>query len=99
LYPQTLRGILSIQKGRLESRLLKGNGLCTLPIIARPSSVGIFAEDGQGKLSDINMLVIFPVGRERTESEFQALFDAAGFELTRVVSTPGEVSVIEGRPR
>jgi hypothetical protein len=49
-----------------------------------------------GKLLDINMLVINTGGRERTEAEFQALLAAAGFKLTRIVPTPGEVSVIEG---
>ena len=51
-----------------------------------------------GKLIDINMLVVNDGGRERTEAEFRALLAAAGFTLTRIVSTPGEVSVIEGLP-
>ena len=29
-----------------------------------------------------------PGGRERTAEEFRALFDRAGFELTRIVPTP-----------
>jgi hypothetical protein len=49
-----------------------------------------------GKLSDINMLVMNTGGRERTESEFRALLNAAGFTLTRIVPTQGESSVIEG---
>ena len=36
--------------------------------------------------SDLNMLVL-PGGRERSEEEFAALFDAAGLRLTRVVHT------------
>jgi hypothetical protein len=48
-----------------------------------------------GKWLDVNMLVI-PGGKERTEQEYRALFDAAGFRLTRVVPTAMEVSVIEG---
>lgn len=51
-----------------------------------------------GKLSDMNMLVINAGGRERTEAEFEALLKAAGFRLTRIVSTRGESSVIEGAP-
>jgi hypothetical protein len=51
-----------------------------------------------GKLTDINMLVSNSGGRERTEAEFGALLDAAGFRLTRIVPTPGDVSVIEGMP-
>lgn len=50
-----------------------------------------------GKLLDINMLVMTG-GRERTEREFRALFDAAGFELVRVVRA-GATDIVEGRPR
>jgi len=50
-----------------------------------------------GKWLDVNMLVI-PGGQERTEAEYRALYQAAGFRLTRVVSTGAEISVIEGVP-
>src|SRR5262249_37120344 len=50
------------------------------------------------KLLDLAMLVI-PGGKERTEGEYRQLFDAAGFTLTRIVPTPSEVSVIEGRKK
>ncbi len=50
-----------------------------------------------GKLLDVNMLVMCPGGKERTASEYRALFDAAGFELTQIVPTSALVSVIEGR--
>ena len=46
--------------------------------------------------SDLNMLVL-PGGRERTEQEYAALFDAAGFRLTAVVDTGTPVSIVEGR--
>jgi hypothetical protein len=49
-----------------------------------------------GKLFDINMLVMTG-GRERTEREFRALFEAARFELVRVVRA-GATDIIEGRP-
>ena len=49
-----------------------------------------------GKISDITMMVL--VGAlERTESEFRALLDAAGFRLTKVTPTQGR-SIIEGEP-
>jgi hypothetical protein len=35
-------------------------------------------------------------GRERTESEFRALFAAAGLRLSRVLPTPSELSIVEG---
>ena len=55
-------------------------------------------EGGLGKIMDREMLVI-PGGRERTEREFRALFERAGFTLTRVVSTQSPLSVVEGRPK
>jgi SAM-dependent methyltransferase len=45
--------------------------------------------------NDVNMLVSTG-GRQRSEKEFRALYEAAGFSLTRIVPTPGNVSVIEG---
>jgi hypothetical protein len=53
-------------------------------------------EPSFAKLLDLTMLVI-PGGMERTEEEFRRLFAAAGFQLTRIVPTAAEVSVIEGR--
>ena len=50
-----------------------------------------------GKLIDIEMLLM-PGGRERTEEEFRALFDRAGFTPTRIVPTESPLSVIEARP-
>ena len=48
-----------------------------------------------GKFLDLVMLLI-PGGMERTEDEYRTLFGKAGFELTRVVPTGTEVSIIEG---
>jgi ubiquinone/menaquinone biosynthesis C-methylase UbiE len=53
-------------------------------------------EPFMGKLLDLNMLVMTPGGRERTEAEYRALFEKAGFKLTRIVSTQEDVSIIEG---
>ena len=50
-----------------------------------------------GKLSDLNMLVS-PGGQERTETEYRALLAAAGFTLTRVISTRSRISLIEAAP-
>ncbi len=49
-----------------------------------------------GKLLDLHMLVLFPGGCERTENEYRALFEASGFQLTKLVTTKANVSVIEG---
>jgi hypothetical protein len=47
-----------------------------------------------GKFLDLVMLLI-PGGKERTEDEYRTLFRKGGFELTRVVPTSTEVSIIE----
>lgn len=48
--------------------------------------------------NDVNMLVSFG-GRQRTQAEFGALFEAADLELTRVIATQARVSLIEGQRR
>ncbi|HTC78616.1 MAG TPA: methyltransferase, partial [Terriglobales bacterium] len=50
------------------------------------------------KWLDLEMLV-FPGGRERTQAEFAALFEGAGFKLTRVVPTESPLCVIEAVAR
>ena len=51
-----------------------------------------------GKFLDLHMLLI-PGGKERTENEYRTLFERAGFELTRIVPTGTEVSIVEGKKR
>jgi len=48
-----------------------------------------------GKFLDLVMLLI-PGGKERTEAEYRSLFDEAGFELSRIVPTNTELSIVEG---
>lgn len=48
-------------------------------------------------VNDVNMLVSAG-GRARTEVEFRTLFESAGFELVRIVPTPANVGIVEGRP-
>ena len=55
-------------------------------------------EPFHGKFLDLHMLLI-PGGKERTESEYRTLFNRAGFELTRIVPTGAEVSIVEGKKR
>ena len=50
-----------------------------------------------GKLMDMVMLV-FPGGQERTESEYGVLLQDSGFRLDRVVPTASAVSVVEAIP-
>ena len=59
------------------------------------------AEHGQAEgafLLDLEMLVMTPGGRERTQAEFGRLLATTGFVIERVVETVGPLSIIEGRP-
>ena len=49
-----------------------------------------------GKLLDLEMLVLTPRGRERTQTEFRDLLKRAGFKLRRVVPTATHLSIVEG---
>ena len=50
-----------------------------------------------GKQTDLAMLVLIN-GQERTETEYRALYEAAGFTLTRIIPTRSRISIIEGEP-
>lgn len=50
-----------------------------------------------GKWLDLHMLVLF-AARERTAAEYEALFQAAGFKLARVIPTAAGASIVEGVP-
>jgi hypothetical protein len=54
-------------------------------------------EPSEGKFGDIMMMVLVD-GVDRTESEFRTLFDADGFNLTRIVPTQSPMSIIEATP-
>lgn len=55
-------------------------------------------EPFNGKFLDLVMLLI-PGGKERTAEEYKTLFAQAGFNLSRIVPTGSEVSVIEAVKR
>ena len=48
-----------------------------------------------GKLLDLEMLVLTPRGRERTKAEFVKLLRGAGFRLSRLIATESPLSIIE----
>lgn len=50
-----------------------------------------------GKFLDLEMLIMVG-GRERTEAEYAALYEKAGFSLTRTIQMTPMMSVIEGKP-
>jgi hypothetical protein len=49
------------------------------------------------KFFDVAMMLM-PGGRERTEEEWNALYAASGFRVTRILPTPAPDSIIEGMP-
>jgi hypothetical protein len=49
-----------------------------------------------GKFLDLVMLMI-PGGKERTEAEYRSLFQKAGFDLSQIVPTATEISVLVGK--
>jgi len=54
-------------------------------------------ETPEAKLSDLNMFV-GPGGQERTLDEFEALLDAAGYDLVGATPTDSGMFVIKGAP-
>lgn len=48
------------------------------------------------KLMDIEMMIFYPRGKERTEIEYRQLFEAAGFHLNRILPTATAISLLEG---
>ncbi len=66
-----------------------------LLVVERVVPLGNIA--AEAKLFDINMLVVAG-GQERTEREYDALLQAAGFKLTRVIPTCSPHRLIEAVP-
>jgi hypothetical protein len=48
-------------------------------------------------MSDLNMLAVTG-GRERSEREWKALLEAAGFRLSAVYPVGSDVGIVEARP-
>lgn len=57
----------------------------------------VLPKDGKSSVAavlDLQMLLLFDGGRERTEAEFGALFAAAGLRMTRVLQTASPSSIM-----
>jgi ubiquinone/menaquinone biosynthesis C-methylase UbiE len=78
--------------GHIRKVIPKMGRLLVIEMVVKPGNVAQPA-----KWLDLNMLVL-PGGRERTEAEYRAMYAKAGFQLERIVPTPTEVSVLEGKP-
>jgi SAM-dependent methyltransferase len=77
-------------------RAMRPSGKLLLVELVLPSRVDQSLRSQIVTGSDINMLVNAG-GRERTESDFTELFEAAGFKMTRILPVEGSLaSVIEG---
>jgi 2-polyprenyl-3-methyl-5-hydroxy-6-metoxy-1,4-benzoquinol methylase len=64
-----------------------------IELILKPPNQPDFARFG-----DLQMLVVAPGGRERTQAEYGALLAEAGFSRARVIPTAGAMSIIESKP-
>jgi hypothetical protein len=51
----------------------------------------------RAKMSDVLMLLMFDGARERTVGHYRALLEGTGWQLERVVPSPGPMSVIQAR--
>lgn len=51
---------------------------------------------GLAKIIDLEMLVVTPGGRERSEAEYRALFTKAGLRCIRALPTMGPLQIVEG---
>ena len=69
-----------------------GSRLFVIETVIQPGNEPSFS-----KLLDLEMLVLYNGGRERTQQEFAKLFADAGLRLTRVVETQGPACVIEAQ--
>lgn len=71
-----------------------GHRLLAVEFIDEPDAISTLVP-----AMDILNMLIFQDGRERTVEHYRRLFDAAGFDLGRVIPLPGCQSILEGRAR
>ncbi|MFJ9711843.1 methyltransferase [Streptomyces sp. NPDC101234] len=74
---------------RCRAALAPGGRIMVVDAVVPPGNT-----PHQAKMLDL-LLMAALVGRERTEPEFAALFEAAGLKLSRIVPTPTVLSVVE----
>jgi hypothetical protein len=67
-----------------------GRKILAVEQVIQPGNAPFF-----GKWLDVHMLVLL-AGPERTEEEYRTLFESAEFELTRVIATACDESIVEG---
>lgn len=74
----------------VHAALLPGGKVLLVESVIPPGNSPFFT-----KFLDLTMMLI-PGGKERTAAEYRDLYEKAGFDLTRIVATSSEISVIEG---
>jgi hypothetical protein len=67
-----------------------GSRLLVIDMIIRPDN-----QPGFVKFLDLDMMLMYAGGYERTEAEFRKLFEAAGLKLQRVIDTESTSSIFE----
>ena len=82
------KAILATTRAAMNGR---GKLLVVEVIVGPPNQAG-------GKVGDVMMLARTG-GRNRTEQEYRALLASGGFDVTRVIRTKGDLSIIEATPR
>lgn len=75
--------------GNCRKAMKPGSRVLVVEVVLRPGR-----ETSLQKFIDLQLMVLAP-GQERTEAQYRALFDAAGFTLTRIVPTASPYSVLE----
>jgi hypothetical protein len=55
------------------------------------------ASPHRARMSDVLMLLLFDGARERTAGQYRDLLESTGWQLERVVASPGPMSVIQAR--
>jgi hypothetical protein len=80
--------------GHCRRRLARGGRLLVVESVLSDAPNAAFA-----KFLDLEMLVVTPGGRERTEDELARLLSGASFELARVIPTQSPVNILEAVAR
>ncbi|MFJ5677471.1 methyltransferase [Streptomyces sp. NPDC093097] len=78
--------------GHCRRALRPGGRILVLDAVVPPGNA-----PHQAKVVDLMLMGVLP-GRERTEADFAALFEAAGLRLSRVLPTPTVLSMVEAVP-
>jgi hypothetical protein len=92
--------VASAYKPHVYTRFRKGHPMAlpeTEQLTRMISGVSAANQASLGKDADM-MMMTFPGGMERTEREYQSLFEQSGFRLSKVTTTKSAVSVVEGKP-